>query len=221
VTESPLVAAYLADLDRALAGADPADRLEIVDAVREHIEASLAELGASPTQAEVAGVLHRLGTADEVAAAWAAGADRPGTPQGAWSGGPQLRPSAHGLVPIPPDEASARPQPVWLTVLLVVVGVVGAVPLTLLALPFVGAALGALVFLLPVLVVAGTIASGLQWRRSTTHRGAWLTAFVVGLVLVVGTATASAGLLAVRSGRSVEQTTQVNDAPTPMQSPLP
>ena len=28
---SPLVGAYLADLDRALAGADPADRLEIVD----------------------------------------------------------------------------------------------------------------------------------------------------------------------------------------------
>ena len=82
---SPLVAAYLADLDRALAGAEPADRLEIVDAVREHID---AELGASPTQAEIAAVLRRLGTADDVAAAWAVGADRPATAPGAGSNAP-------------------------------------------------------------------------------------------------------------------------------------
>ncbi len=101
-TTPPLVIAYLADLDRALAGADPADRLEIVDAVREHIDAAVAELGASPTQAQIAAVLRRLGTADDVAAAWAAGADRPTPPAAA------LPRTPDGLVPLPPGEAPAR-----------------------------------------------------------------------------------------------------------------
>ncbi len=81
-TTSPLVSAYLADLDRALAGADPGDRAEIVDAVREHIDAAVAELGAAPSQAEIAGVLRRLGSADAVAAAWAA-SERPTSPTAA------------------------------------------------------------------------------------------------------------------------------------------
>ncbi len=185
---SPLVTAYLADLDRALAGADPADRLEIVDAVREHIDTSLAELGASPTQAEVAGVLRRLGTADDVAAAWAGGADRP-APGAGWAGpGPQLRPSAHGLVPIPPGETRPATSP-WLVALVVILGLVFGVPLVLglLGAIFVGSApLGAVA--LSLLVVGATVASGIRWRRTATHRRAWLAAFVVGILLTLGTA---------------------------------
>ena len=223
MTASPLVAAYLADLDRALAGADPADRLEIVDAVREHIEASLAELGASPTQAEVAGVLRRLGTADDVAAAWAAGTDRPGTPQGAWSGGPQLRPSAHGLAPTPPDEARPATSP-WLVALVVILGLAFGGPLVL-------ALLGAL-FLVPVrvgggvisivvggLAVAATVGCGIAWRRSTTHRRAWLIAFLVGLVVILATVIGFGAALASSNGVSGGTTPLVGPgevvAPTP------
>jgi hypothetical protein len=191
VATSPLVTAYLADLDRALAGADPADRIEIVDAVREHID---AELGASPTQAEIAAVLRRLGTADDVAAAWAVGADRPPAPR------PQLRPSAHCLVPIPPDEAARQPTPPWVVGLFVILGALFGVPLLL-------GLLGALL-LIPVrssgdgtssglsttawwivlaVLVVGTVVVGLVRRRARTHRRTWLAVFVVGLVLVAAT----------------------------------
>jgi uncharacterized membrane protein len=118
-TTSPLVQAYLADLDRALAGADPADRMEIVDSVREHIDASIGELGASPTQAQIAGVLRRLGTADDVASTWSvrAGDDGPEASS----------PAAAGR--------SAGGWPRWATVLVAVV--VGLVVLFV-ALPLVG-----------------------------------------------------------------------------------
>ena len=185
---SPLVGAYLADLDRALAGAEPADRLEIVDAVREHIDTAVAELGAAPTQAEIAGVLRRLGTADDVAAAWAVGADRPAPGHG-WAGpDPLLRTSAHGLLPVPPGETRPATSP-WLVALVVILGLVFGVPLVLGLLGavfFASAPVGAGV--LSLLVVAATVASGILWRRTATHRGAWLTAFVVGIVLSLGTA---------------------------------
>lgn len=208
MTTSPLVTAYLADLDRALAGADPADRLEIVDAVREHIDAGLAELGASPTQAEVAGVLRRLGTADDVAAAWAAGADRPANAPG-WAGG----------VPIRPDEAPAGPPRTtspWLVALVVILGLAFGGPLVLALL---GAAFlmparmgaGVISIIVGVPVVAATVACGIAWRRSTRHRRAWLTAFLTGVVITLaGVVGLGAGRLAgtdsggVRPGPAVE-----------------
>lgn len=186
-TTSPLVAAYLADLDRALAGADPADRLEIVDAVREHIDAAVAELGASPTQAQIATVLRRLGTADDVAAAWAVGADRPAPPS-----------TAHGLTPVPPVEGRRETSP-WLKALVVIVGLALGVPLVL------GIATSAFLVAtgsdtwgyhhvapgwvaVTVVVALVTAALGtLGFRRGAKkHRRTWRTAFVVGLVLVAG-----------------------------------
>lgn len=202
-TTSPLVTAYLADLDRALAGADPADRLEIVDAVREHIETAVAELGATPTQAQVAGVLRRLGTADDVAAAWAVGepprvrvtSQAPGFVPA--SGTPLLRPSAHGVQPVPSDETRALTTSPWLRALVVIVGLALGLPLVL---GLIGSA-----FLLAtgsgngwsyhhvtpgwvvvvVVVTAITAVLGLvAVRRPASHPRLWRTAFVVGLVLV-------------------------------------
>ncbi|KQY42934.1 hypothetical protein [Cellulomonas sp. Root137] len=69
-TASPLVAAYLADLDRRLAGADPAERADIVDSIREHVDAAVEELGHEPTPEDVQQILSDLGPVDDVAAAW-------------------------------------------------------------------------------------------------------------------------------------------------------
>lgn len=69
-TVPPLVAAYLADLDRRLSGAEPAERADIVDSVREHIDVALDELEHDPTGDDVRRVLADLGTVDDVVAAW-------------------------------------------------------------------------------------------------------------------------------------------------------
>lgn len=203
---SPLVGAYLADLDRALAGADPADRLEIVDAVREHIDTAVAELGAAPTQAEIAGVLRRLGTADDVAAAWAIGADRPTGPPAL------LRPTAHGPAPVPDDGRAAGTSP-WLVALVVLVG-----------LAVLGPALLALaVVLWPVAIaiaLAATVALGIAWRRATTHRSAWLAAFAACTVLTLTLVVTVAGLVAFRSaGQSSGGSVQVDVVPAPSPGP--
>jgi hypothetical protein len=210
------VAAYLADLDRALAGADPSDRLEIVDAVREHIDASLTDLGASPTQAEVAGVLRRLGTADEVAAAWAVGADRPLRQTGAGWSAPQLRPSAHGLVPVPPGEATAGTSP-WLVALVVLLGLLVGIPLVLGLLSLVLVATGPVgVGAAGLLVISATVASGIAWRRATKHRGAWLAAFVVGIALCLGTAALGVRVYSDAGGQdTVHGGLPVDVVPTP------
>lgn len=223
MTASPLVTAYLADLDRALAGADPADRLEIVDAVREHIDAAVAELGASPSQAQIAGVLRRLGTADDVAAAWAVGAERPVVPA------PPARGYEYQGPGYPPAAPTTRaPLPGWAVALFVVLGVLLAGPLlvAVLVAPFlfsvrasgaVGGAWGA--WALPVLLVAATVAAGVAWRRSVRHRGGWLVTFVVLLVVDLGALAVGLGLATVRSGGHVEEVgVPVEVVPTP--SPL-
>ena len=69
-TVPPLVAAYLADLDRRLSGADPAERADIVDSVREHIDVALDELEHEPTGDDVQRILADLGPVDAVVAAW-------------------------------------------------------------------------------------------------------------------------------------------------------
>lgn len=219
MTTSPLVVAYLVDLDRALAGADPADRLEIVDAVREHIDAALAELGASPTQAEVAGVLRRLGTADDVAAAWATGTDGPTPPRAPRYPHPGVTSSPAQLYP-PPRSG----LPGWAIALIVVLGVLLAGPLLLLVLGWflfaarVGGAGGAAwgVWTLPVLLLVATVVAGIARRRSTAHRTGWTVAFVVLLVIDLGAVAVGAGLLVSNSGGAVESPgVVVEQIPTP------
>ncbi len=208
---SPLVGAYLADLDRALAGAEPADRLEIVDAVREHIDTAVAELGAAPTQAEIAGVLRRLGTADDVAAAWAAGADRP-TPGPGWVGpDPLLRPSAHGLVPVPPGETRPATSP-WLVALVVILGLAVLGPALL--------ALAVILWPAAIAIALGaTVALGIAWRRATTHRAAWLAAFAACAVLTLALVVGVGGLVAFRSVGQSGGAVQVDVVPAPSPSP--
>lgn len=62
----PLVEAYLADLDRALAGADPRERVETVAAVREHAAELLARYGSDDESARR--VLDELGPVEAIAA---------------------------------------------------------------------------------------------------------------------------------------------------------
>ncbi|MFD6177445.1 hypothetical protein ACFWE7_10445 [Isoptericola sp. NPDC060282] len=63
----PLVEAYLADLERALASSDPRERSETLAAVREHAAESLALHGADDAGARR--VLDELGPVDAIAAA--------------------------------------------------------------------------------------------------------------------------------------------------------
>lgn len=62
----PLVEAYLADLDRALAGTDPRERADTVAAVREHAVESLARHGRDDDGARR--VLGELGPVEHIAA---------------------------------------------------------------------------------------------------------------------------------------------------------
>lgn len=63
-TRLPLVEAYLDDLDRALAGIDPAERADVVASIREHVDESL---GDEPTSQDVQEVLRRLGPVERIA----------------------------------------------------------------------------------------------------------------------------------------------------------
>lgn len=75
MTQDPLVRAYLADLDRALADVDPAERAEVLASVREHLEQSLGDGDHDPAAA--AAVLERLGPVERIAAEARSGAGRP------------------------------------------------------------------------------------------------------------------------------------------------
>ncbi|NTV38805.1 MAG: hypothetical protein HGA51_02445 [Demequinaceae bacterium] len=67
----PLVVAYLADLDRALASADAQERLDTVTAVTEHLTDALGGdtlgIDAEPTAAQVQAVLDELGSVEKIA----------------------------------------------------------------------------------------------------------------------------------------------------------
>lgn len=63
----PRAELYLDELGRLLAPAEPVDRIEILAGVREHLETSLADLGATASDADVAAVLRQLGSPDAVA----------------------------------------------------------------------------------------------------------------------------------------------------------
>ncbi|WP_265522685.1 HAAS signaling domain-containing protein [Oerskovia flava] len=86
------VDAYLDELARMLAHADPVERADVLGGVREHVDARLAELGRPPTEADVTAVLTALGPPEQVAGEASAGAPapfaprrkRPGTLTGTW-----------------------------------------------------------------------------------------------------------------------------------------
>lgn len=76
-TTTRTITAYLDDLGRMLAHVDPAERADVLGGVREHLDASLAELGHEPSDQEVAAILAQLGTPEDVARA----ASVPGAPR--------------------------------------------------------------------------------------------------------------------------------------------
>lgn len=59
---------YLEDLARMLDRLEPVQRADVLESVREHIDAALAELGHEPSEQEVIVVLNALGPPSEVAA---------------------------------------------------------------------------------------------------------------------------------------------------------
>jgi hypothetical protein len=73
-TPAQLVDAYVDQLRQSLSSAEPMDREEIVDAVREHLRDALGALGHKPSAAEVEAALRELGPVEGVARAWAEGA---------------------------------------------------------------------------------------------------------------------------------------------------
>ncbi|QOR69938.1 hypothetical protein IM660_14985 [Ruania alkalisoli] len=71
------LARYQDDLARLLAALEPAERAEVLDGVREHIEAALAEVPGEASEADVNRILAELGSPGQVAEA--ALAERPAT----------------------------------------------------------------------------------------------------------------------------------------------
>jgi uncharacterized membrane protein len=64
-TVHPLVASYLDELGRLLVGIDPAERAEVLEGVREHLDSTLE--GTAHTEADVRAALAELGPAQDVA----------------------------------------------------------------------------------------------------------------------------------------------------------
>ncbi|MGB7979790.1 MAG: hypothetical protein WCF36_03230 [Candidatus Nanopelagicales bacterium] len=88
-TTHPLVAAYLEELDRLLAGIDPGDRAEVMSGVREHLDTALP--GSDPvSDDDVRAALDELGPPQAVADEAYAGRP-PATPPPAPRGGPMSR----------------------------------------------------------------------------------------------------------------------------------
>ncbi|MBD7919236.1 hypothetical protein H9657_13245 [Cellulomonas sp. Sa3CUA2] len=189
---SPLVAAYLADLERRLAGAPAADRLDVLDAVREHLDTAFADLGHAPGDDDVRRVLADLGSPDDVAGALALDAPPAG-------GDPSPRTS--GVV--------------W--VLLVLAGLPAGLLVGLLLLPLAlvhpVVLLGGLAALVGATLWVGYRAHG---RRAAQPRRPWQLAFAVVLpaAVIAGTwALASAAFLTFES--DAVQSVSVTSVATP------
>ncbi|MFE4464775.1 hypothetical protein ACFRCR_06590 [Oerskovia sp. NPDC056781] len=103
------ITTYLDDLGRMLAHLDPAERADVLGGVREHVDASLAELGHVPTDQEVAAILASLGAPEDVARVA--------------SGDPRVSPPDGGATPRP-SLTAAWVAPVVFG--LVIAGIVGA-----------------------------------------------------------------------------------------------
>lgn len=66
VTDNVLVTRYLAELERAAVSLPPGRREELVDQIRDHLDAALAEAETAPGDAGLRVVLDRLGAPDEI-----------------------------------------------------------------------------------------------------------------------------------------------------------
>lgn len=122
ITTHPLVARYLDDLARLLHGVDPVERTEVLDGVREHLEASLH--GTDRSEHDVRAALEEIGPPQSVAdETWA------GRPGGIGRGG--IGPGGVGVtMPVRPPATSRAWVPTVVAVLealglLLVVGVAG------------------------------------------------------------------------------------------------
>ncbi|WP_372594388.1 hypothetical protein [Actinotalea sp.] len=210
---SGLLDAYLADLERRLAAADPGERADIVASVREHVEADLSALGRPATSADVQASLATLGSVDTVVAAWAPDgvASSALTQVGTGAvGGPDLGPapgwSPAGGWAAPPPAAAPRPtepfsrrEVLLLTLALVaVVALALAYPLAWLLLP-------------PALLVFGVVGA----RRHPGRRAPYVvTAVVAGVLLSLSLLVAPLLSLVIVGSGSVEEgpTMQVEPA---------
>lgn len=96
MTETPpdLAGRYLDELDRLLTHADPDERADVLAAVREHIEAALAEQAARGLPPDVATVLAGLGSPEEVAGGVPDGGAPGGVPRAAALAGTWVAPVA-------------------------------------------------------------------------------------------------------------------------------
>lgn len=83
------ITTYLDDLGRMLAHLDPAERADVLGGVREHVDASLAELGHAPSDQEVAAILATLGAPEDVARV-TSGTPRVSLPDGGATSRPSL-----------------------------------------------------------------------------------------------------------------------------------
>jgi hypothetical protein len=161
------VRAYLMDLDRALAGADPTDRAEIVGSVQEHIAQRLAELGHEPAADDVARILDAAGPVEDVAAAMA-------DPN---AGPPSL--AAPPAEPAEPADSSSATLAV----------VLGAISVVAFVLPYIGAALALAVL---VWAIVGRVRAV---RARSGSKGKWTAAIALAAIGIVANATLWPGLL--------------------------
>jgi uncharacterized membrane protein YphA (DoxX/SURF4 family) len=113
----PLVVAYLADLDRALSGAEPRERADTLAAVADHIGEALGQ-DVPPTDQQVRMVLADLGPVERIAAVATPAAGRPVPELERWVGVAVLLTAVAALV-----IAIIVP---WLSAALAVAGIVVA-----------------------------------------------------------------------------------------------
>lgn len=195
VAHSPLIEAYLADLQTALRGADPAERDEVLMTVREHIDASLREKDGPIGRGEVESVLAALGSVDRVVAS--------------------LDYRDHGAHPLDhgdrsdPEPLAAQP-PAWPRWLGAAVVVAGALSLPL------------IVFMPPVAVFLAVVAVTMGILGSRLHEGRDKRPYRVGAVLGSVTAAlvivAALGFLAFSGADSGPLPSSPEQVPTPSAS---
>ncbi len=156
---SGLLDAYLADLERRLASADPGERADIVASVREHVEADLAALGRPATPADVEASLTTLGSVDTVVAAWVPDGATPVAAGPTWAAAPA--PTR------PPSPLSTRARATLAVTVVAGVALAVVFPAAWLLLP-------------PAVLVTGIVGA----RRHPERRAPWVVTAVVGGVLL-------------------------------------